>query len=201
MAAVVGVLFCEEFADVADEVVHAGVGGGFVEAADGAEAVDENEAGAVDDLATGGFRLGDGEFETVAGEGVDAGLGTSEEEPAVGGLEFLGVEFQHLGRVFFRVDGDGDEAKVGLGAELLLHFAEAAGHHRAGAGAGGVEKVGDPHFAGEVSEDHGLAGALGEGEFGNVPVLGQHGWDGRYDDFKGIFLLPTTRQRDGKTTK
>ena len=107
--------------------------------------------------------LDEGEFESVDAEIEDGGFFAREEEPAVVCAVGTGVVAQDFGGVFF-IGGDGEKADVGKVARGVVDLGEALGEVEAGAGAGGEEEVGDPHFPAHGGGVERLAATFGESE-------------------------------------
>lgn len=166
-----GRLLAAEVGDVGEEAGD-GVGfGGVVVAADLAGPIDQDHPGAVHRLAV--VRGEGGELEAVAGEPVDGRFVAGEEFPAPRlGVQFLGVIAEDARRVVLGVDAERNQFDVGV-AERLLGFAHPAADHGAGAGAGGVDEVGDPDFPLKLLGAERLPGLIGEGEGRNRPELRQ----------------------------
>jgi hypothetical protein len=128
--------------------------------------VDDQEAVAVDDGVVGGAGLGGDEELSRQCVGLVLGAG-HEVDARIGGAAFVGVLFEDIGGVVFRVYGEADEADVGV----IHPFGEcdhALGHDGAGAGAAGEDEVGDPDVALEVFGGEGVAAVVGEGELGDL---------------------------------
>ena len=179
-------LLFEQTPDVADDFLHPALGGAFVEAANRAGLVQEDQAGGVGDGCAFRCGIGDGQFKAIARQGIDVVFFASQEKPMLARFETLGVCLQHFRCVLFRIDGDRDEPHIGFGTERFLHVAEAAREHRARTGTGRVKKISDPDFAGEVGEADRLAAALGEREIGERPVFRQDRGRRRWlHDFNG----------------
>lgn len=132
-------------------------------------------------LAVGGDFIG---VEVALGfhlEGADGFFGAGEEAPLAGvGFVEGGVGEEPLRGVVFGVNGDGQQADVRKGGDLLLDLAHFGGEAGADEGAASEDEVHDPGFAGEVAAEEGGAGFGEEGKFGELSSVGQEfGFDGR----------------------
>ncbi len=101
------------------------------------------------------------------------GFGSAGEEGPLGsGCAVVVGEGGESGwGVVIGIDGEGDQVDVGI--DLLGELLHARGHHGAFGGAGGVDEVGDPDFAGEFGGGEGVTGGVGHGEGRDGVVAGE----------------------------
>src|SRR5437660_11825857 len=101
---------------------------------------------------------------------VNRRLRTSQKVPAAGlGLQFLSVAAQNLWGVFRRIHRKRDEMDVRF-FERLLQFTHSTADHGARSVASGVNEVGDPDFAAQLSRTEILSVLVHQDKFGDRSV-------------------------------
>jgi len=165
----------QQFSDVGDEFLHLLFVRPVIKAPNATLSVYEDEAVAVDEIGSASFVLRFDfcrcHLKAMPRQSVNRLLVACHENPlALYGVEVFAILPQDFGCVVLGVNGETDEADIGVVGEGFLHPLHVAVHVQADARAGGEKEFGDPNFALQVRKGNGFAVVGGEAEIRDRPI-------------------------------